>query len=199
MDSQNTHRTTPENLYPVDIEVLGDCPMFSTEQDAWVEELQTLLPEKDLMEWAESSPSTLSMGSPLPWPDSPVDEMKEANAQELQAAIVEADKVHERTYGTDTRVLDLLCNETEVDVRLGMWRADRFIALRQRVFECFDLYNTGWYYETIAMARGLIGDHDTCGELCDPGVYKMLQASEAFVWDKCNSASPWEGVVGDTG
>lgn len=179
-------------FYSMDVDFHGSRTKDEISQLEWVQELEELSCEEDRMEWAESGPAELTSWSPLSWPAAPVDEMKDINAAALKVAIFQADAAHEIAYGKDERIVDLMCHETIVDIRLGLWRADRFLQLRQRVFDYFDLYNAALYDEVICVAEKLMDDHRECGEQCDPQIRTIFERSVYFVENHHLDKSAWE-------
>jgi hypothetical protein len=173
--------TTDENADSMDLDDLVGYPPTGTKKDDWVEELQSLLENEYLTQRADSGAHEIAVGPSLSWPVDATCELDGINSADQKQAIALVDEAYDIEYGTDERVLALLCDETIVDIRLGIWRADRFLALKQRVVEYFELYNSRLFNEVVCTAERLIQDHDECETICDPQIYTIFRTSMEFL------------------
>jgi hypothetical protein len=145
-------------------------------QDAWTNQLEQLLTCEDLTQQVETE--LLTGPSPV-WPDQVDCDMNEEAVATNPPAI--AAIATEYGYDIDEEVMALLCEETIVDIRMGLWRADRFLELKQRVVDLFDLYNSGYYNEVVYTAEQLVRDHHEYERVCDPQIHAMVEASRVFM------------------
>jgi len=77
----------------------------------------------------------------------------------VQACSSEKDTYFE-LYGNDPRVLSLLCEETEVDIRMALWNADRVFEMETNVFDFFALYNHGFFDDALQLGITLLTQCD---------------------------------------
>jgi hypothetical protein len=166
-------------------------------KDKWVDKLQSMLIEEDLNERYNIDPSDMVSETTLLWPVAIFDEQNVKNKIAKAMDLARAQMEYDAAYGSDGEVIDLLCHETIVDIRMGMWRADRYLALRTRVYAYFELYNTGWFYEAVSLAAKLIADHEECGEHCDPQIKKIWQNSLRFIQENCGNQQRCHGAEPD--
>ena len=97
----------------------------------WVLELQRLVEDAENMMNFESNRFEVMTWTPLPWPGVPTDELTTASAD---AMVMLGVKAHDETflaYGDDPRVRHLLCDETAVDIELGIRDALRAKEVQQ--------------------------------------------------------------------
>lgn len=144
------------------------------QKTSWQKELEDLILDKDRAERAISGPSEILMGSPLPWPENFLEEIE----KERLHAITEAQKVWCRMYGDNLRVLDLICDESEVDLRRALWRSDRVLEVEKSVLELFMLYDRGNYMGVVAMAAWLIPEHEKYGMWMSSQLLQLVRMSE---------------------
>jgi hypothetical protein len=154
----------------------------------WQQELDELVLDKDRLEWAHSQ--KLDVGALPPWPEDPFAEAKDARATALKLAVAAADE-----YGTDERVLDLICDETDLELRMALWRADRIDDINARVLRYFELYNNGWYHEAVEMATRLLEEHDKYNIKFSDDLLRTLQASSLISDNNCGDGWPSVGEV----
>jgi hypothetical protein len=169
----------------------------SSQGNKWVVELQSILSGDDLTKQCNVDACDIDMDTTLMWPVVIADEFNAVDESQKRVIMAREQMEYEAMYGTDTDVIDLLCHETIVDIRMGLWSADRYLALRARVYEYFELYNSGWFHEAVALANQLIVDHESHGEKCDPQIEEIWRKSLMFIQKNCGNEAPWDGVVRD--
>lgn len=87
--------------------------------DEWVLELQRLLEEENMLK-VESNRFEVMTWTPLPWPGSPTEELTTVSVDAMSMMDVKADDDTFIAYYNDPRCRHLLCNETCVDIEMGI-------------------------------------------------------------------------------
>ena len=168
---------TKEELRVLEISLFAKTSDTKQKKSRWQRELQELLPEEDRVEWAYSGPSELLTGSPLPWPEDHLEEIK----KERRDAIIKAQKAYEYSYGDDDRIMDLICDESEVDLRMALWRSDRVLEIENLVLEFCILYDEGKFLEVVTMAAWLVPEHEKYDMDLPTQLSYVLRMSEEHV------------------
>ncbi|KAJ1465950.1 hypothetical protein T484DRAFT_1757045 [Baffinella frigidus] len=136
--------------------MLQRSDMFSGE---WVKFCDAVVGDDDCgMRRVDSNHSELLMDEVLQWPHTPSTEMEEG-WEKVQACSSENDTCF-NLYGNDPRVLSLVCEETEVDIRMALWNADRRLEMETNVFDFFALYNHGFFDDALQLGITLLTQCD---------------------------------------
>ena len=169
---------TKDELHVLGIDLVDTAESDNTrKQTEWEIELEDLGVKDCRAEWAYSSRSEIMSGSSLPWPDDHLSAIKE----ERKMKIVTAQKQYELEHGNDDWALDLICEETEVDLRMALWRSDRILELESRVLDFFTLYSNKQFVEAVALASWLLPEHDKYDIQYSSDLLDVLRQSKEYV------------------
>jgi len=100
-------------------------------------------------------------------------------------------------YGDDEDIMtSLMCDESEVDIRLALWRLNRMDELKIELKRFFELFKEGRFGDALHLGWWLLEQHDHYGAWYDPALLRLLKEtmSKAFeensICDSSDEASP---------
>jgi hypothetical protein len=151
--------------------------------DAWALELYGLLDKSELEMTVPVERSEMMSRSPLPWPVTPYDEWASEREMMAMAEMASFNAKQYEMYGDDQElVMSLMCDETEVDISLALWRWKRVEELQQEVTRFFELFEEGRFGDALHLGWWLLEQHDKYGASYDPALLRLLKEtmSKAF-------------------
>jgi hypothetical protein len=165
-------------------------------RDAWALQLQALVDKDDMQPIPTTTMSEIMSQSPLPWPVTPYDEWAPEREMIAAAKCAAYDAKQYEMYGDDEdRVMSLMCDETEVDIRLALWRFDRMDELELELKRFFELFNERRFGDALYLGWWLLEQHDHYGASYDPALLRVLKETmsaaleEDDIGDSSNEAS----------
>ena len=171
---------------------VSDSPETRLLKTSWQKDLQDMLIEEDVGEGVFSKPPEMLV-YPLPWPEDHLEEIK----KERLAAMASAQEDWRRVYGDGSGVLDLICDESEVDFRMAMWRHARVDEVEKLVLDLFMLYDAKKYVEVVEMAAWLIPEHQKYEMWVSTQIEQIVRDSEDRVMEEGSICMTCEGGVFD--
>lgn len=129
--------------------------------------------------------------SPLPWPVTPYDECKLEREAIAMAEAAAYDARQYEMYGDDEEYMrDMMCSETEVDLRVALWRADRMEQLGLELRRFFELVDLRCFEDALYVGWWLLEQHDKYGACFDSVLLQLLKRTiaEAFQANSINSS-----------
>jgi hypothetical protein len=121
------------------VQIPKRCDTISSD---WVKFLDAVLSDEDRMQTVDSMNSEL-LTETLEWPNDSSMETMEESQRLLALSGSTTHDTHSIAYDRDNCAMNLLCDETEVDIRMTRWNANRVMDMQKGVVEFFALYEAG--------------------------------------------------------
>ena len=176
------------------------CSTFTyPRSDAWTLELYGLLNSCDTAPMAPIEKS--EMMSPLPWPVTPYEEWESEREMLAMAEMASYNAKQYEKYGDDEELVKgLLCEETEVDIRLALWRWDRMDELEIEIKRFFELFENERFEDTLHLGWWLMEQYDNFGAWYDPVLLQLLKETISKAYENnrgCDSSAGLSVEIAD--
>jgi hypothetical protein len=103
---------------------------------------------------------------------------------EKAAELEKVDAAYRAEYGDDPRLLDLLCDETEVDLRLYLWLTRRTEQLQNNIRVFFEYCETDRLREAYLLGTWLLQQHTDFAVEYDPDLMRVLYHVTSAIHDE---------------
>ena len=120
----------------------------------------------------------------LELPSDPSHEYLQEKEDAIRQASVEHEKERVRLYGTDDRVMKMLCDETSVDLNRTLWRLKRGEDLQEQIAAMKQLREDGKYEEAHKMCVWLLDQNEKHGVGYDKALLLILKQTLAALSDE---------------
>ena len=119
--------------------------MHVEKSDEFRKELEYLVTWQDdeTITFACSGPHEMMDAESLDFPNDPSHEYRQEEAEKLREASIKSEEERVRLYGTDDGVMEMLCDETVVDLNRGLWRLKRGEDLQEQILVMKQLRKDG--------------------------------------------------------
>jgi hypothetical protein len=130
----------------------------------------------ELRQMAVVPMSEMMSCSPLPWPATPYEEGEDDRDIISKEECVAYDAKQYEMYGDDAdRVMDLMCDENEVDLRHALWRAGKGEEIQVAVDKFFKLVNEGCFKQARDVGSWLLQQNDEYDVCYTPALLLLLK------------------------
>jgi hypothetical protein len=147
----------------------------SPQGGSWASELWGLVDKSDMDQRVMTTAAEMMSGSPLPWPVTPYDEWAPEREAIARAELASFNAQQYKLYGEDEDMRDLICEETEVDLYLALWRANRVEDLELEMRRFFALVDSHRYGDALHLGWWLVEQHDRYGACYTPELLSLLK------------------------
>ena len=138
MNKKKRSSSAPPYTHDVDADPHPyDADINKAGGDEWGLELERLVEDAENMMKVESERFEVMTWTPLPWPGSPTEELTTVRVDAMSMMDVKADDDTFIAYYNDPRCRHLLCNETCVDIEMGIRDARRAQEINKIVLHGF--------------------------------------------------------------
>jgi hypothetical protein len=166
--------------------------MHMKANDMFTAEMKQLLDDVEPMEWeddetilfAYSGPHEMMDDEHLELPMDPAHEFRELKALELVELSCKAEEERVRLYGTDPRIMDMLCTENFADIHRCLWRMERGDELHKQIRTMNELRENGSYYDAHKIGVWLLSQNERYGVGYNKELLRILKETVVALSDE---------------
>ena len=160
--------------------------------DVFSKELEDLVTFGTGMTWQEDETITFACSGAhemmdtdfFDLPNEPSHEYRQEEAEKLREASIKSEEERVRLYGTDDGVMEMLCDETVVDLNRGLWRLKRGEDLQEQIVAMKQLRKEGNYEAAHKSCMWLLEQHERHGVGYDKALLHILKQTAASLRDE---------------